>query len=283
MFIYAAARALAHRRGARLLLDLHSGFQQDYYQRRASLHHFALEIEPASRWARRWFSFRLLRQWARRRSRLDEAGTPAYCVDPEDRFVQKVFDHPVTGSTYLDGYWQSEKYFTDAAPVIRADFAIKSPLSEETRRLGAEIDACDAICVHARRLHGRPAGSTTPLATHPQVDMSYYEKAIDELSQSMAGPRIFCFSDQPDFFREHLRPRIPVTFVTHNTGDERSYEDLWLMTRCRHFVLANSSFSWWGAWLSARPGKRVIYPQPVSWEWVRNSDMMPATWEGRPA
>jgi hypothetical protein len=83
--------------------------------------------------------------------------------------------------------------------------------------------------------------------------------------------------------RDRLRVAVPVTFVTHNFGDERSYEDLWLMTRCRHFVLANSSFSWWGAWLSTRAGKRVIYPQPVSWTWVRNADMMPEAWEGRPA
>lgn len=281
MFIYAAARALALRRQVPLLLDTISGFRGDSYRRRLQLHHFSLELPTANWWQRLWFSNRVFRYYAREKART--GALTAYCVDPEDHYVPAIASHPLQGAVHLDGYWQSERYFSDTADHIRADFTIKSPLSPATLHLGSEIDDCDAICVHARRLHGRPAGSTTPLATHPQVDMCYYEKAIAELSRGMAAPRVYCFSDLPDFFREHLRPRIPVTFVTHNTGDERSYEDLWLMTRCRHFVLANSSFSWWGAWLSTRPGKRVIYPQPVSWEWVRNSDMMPATWEGRPA
>ena len=283
MFIYAAARALALRRGVGLAFDVTSGFRRDFYRRRLSLHHFVAPVDTASSWARRWFAWRVLRRWARWRSVQDRRPERSYWVDPENGFVQAVHDHPVLPSVYLDGYWQSERYFADAAPVIRSGFALRGAPSEASRRIAEKIESCDAICVHGRRLRSQRAGESAPASVEPGLGISYYRKAILELAAGCRAPQVFCFSDLPEFFRDSLDLPLPVRLVTHNQGDDRSYEDLWLMSRCAHFVLADSSFSWWGAWLANRPGKRVIYPELSSWGWTANPDMMPAAWEGRSA
>ncbi len=85
------------------------------------------------------------------------------------------------------------------------------------------------------------------------------------LAEHTSHPHVFCFADQPDWTKQNIKIDLPITFVTHNAGDLKSYEDLWLMTNCKHHVTANSTFSWWGAWLCGNQAKIVVCPEPAEW------------------
>jgi len=181
------------------------------------------------------------------------------------------------GDVYLDGYWQSERYFSDIAEVIRGDFAIPSPPDDTNGQLLDEIRGCPAsVAMHIRR--GDYVANANAAAFHGVAPLSYYAAAMAAMAGQVAAPRFFVFSDDPGWARANLASAMPVTVVGHN-GPAKGYEDLRLMRACRHHIIANSSFSWWGAWLCPCDDKIVIAPQ----QWFRDdsidtSDLIPENW-----
>ena len=156
---------------------------------------------------------------------------------------------------YLDGYWQLERYFAASEPILREELVVREAPDPYNRRMLEEIDATDSVCVHVR--HGDNANQAA--AQHGVLPPDYYARAIDDLVRVVPNPRFFVFSDDPEWARENVRPGRDATYVDGN-GDERNYEDLRLMGRCRHHITGNSTFSWWGAWLGRRAGQRVYAP-----------------------
>jgi hypothetical protein len=115
-------------------------------------------------------------------------------------------------------------------------------------------------------------------ARHGLCPLEYYHTAVRTLAAQVPDPQFFVFSDDPDWTQQNLKLPYPTTYVTCN-GLERDYEDLRLMSHCRHHIIANSSFSWWGAWLSTFPAKTVLAPST----WFReppqaSRDRVPAGW-----
>jgi hypothetical protein len=124
------------------------------------------------------------------------------------------------------------------------------------QRIAAEIRNSNAVALHVRWFDGPDS-----LATH-NVSAEYYRRAIALMDGQLDSPRYFLFSDDPIAARTKLGlPDRRVTFVSHNKGDENGFADLWLMTLCQHFITANSTFSWWGAWLGVGLGKIVVSPK----------------------
>lgn len=181
------------------------------------------------------------------------------------------------GDVYLDGYWQSERYFSDVAETIKGDFSIATPPDEANMRLLDEIQGCHApVAMHVRR--GDYVANKNAAAVHGVAPLSYYAAAMTALAKRVAAPRFFVFSDDPDWTRKNLISDMPMTFVTHN-DPIKGYEDLRLMSACSHHIIANSSFSWWGAWLCPNHDKVVIAPQ----QWFRDdsintTDLIPREW-----
>jgi hypothetical protein len=178
---------------------------------------------------------------------------------------------------YLYGFWQSEKYFTSIENIIRKDFVLKDVPNEVNKKMLAEIDSSSAVCIHIR--HGDNA--TKIAKKHGVLPLSYYHKAIEDLTKTVKNPYFYVFSDEPEWAKKNLRLDFPSTFVSHN-GDEKNYEDLRLMSHCKHHIIGNSTFSWWGAWLGKKSGQLVYAPNryfmyrdiplwdfyPVSWKIV---------------
>ncbi len=180
---------------------------------------------------------------------------------------------------FLEGYWQSERYFKDIEDVIRKDLKIVPPNDSLNLSLAKKMSKCVSVAVHVRFFNPENEKKTS------NVERNYYEKAINEIQSRLDIGHFFIFSDNPKFAQELLNlDSTKATFILHNKGDENSYADLWLMTKCKHFIIANSTFSWWGAWLSNYPDKIVVAPKSktkyngvVSWgfegllpeEWIK--------------
>jgi hypothetical protein len=159
------------------------------------------------------------------------------------------------GTVYLEGYWQSEDYFKDVEATIRQDLQIKPPADTTNLAMAAQIRNFTAVAVHVRFFDEPQAAGVN------NAPSDYYARAVAQMEAIAPGAHYFVFSDQPDAARARIPlPDDRVTCVSHNQGDENAYADLWLMTLCHHFIIANSTVSWWGAWLAEHPGKQVIAP-----------------------
>ncbi len=259
LFCYAAARRLALINNAELVIDDVTGFVRDrLYKREFQLDRFNIQsrkatpferMEPFERYRRGIAKFIARRKPFYRRAYVEQEGLD---------FDPRLLDFKVTGTVYLDGLWQSESYFKDFDSTLRQDLHITPPEDYDNRRMAEKIESCDAVGVHARWFN-KP-GETGSVDKSHNLQKEYYSRAIDMICAGMSNPHFFLFSDFP----EAARSLIPVSKnmvspVAHN-GQDRAYADLWLMTLCKHFIIANSTFSWWGAWLSEHSSKIVIAP-----------------------
>ena len=259
LFCYAAARRLALVNNAELVIDDVSGFLYDHdYQRKYQLNHFGIQsrkatraelLEPFSR-ARRYLKRRLnLHTPFVRRDYIQQAG-----LDFDPRLLKV----KPRGTTYLDGYWQSEGYFKDVEATIRSDLQIIPPVDTTNLALATRMQGTTAVAVHVRFF------DPPTEAGFNNAPANYYANAVTAMEALAPGAHYFIFSDRPEAARTSIAlPGERVTCVSHNQGDENAYADLWLMTQCQHFIIANSTFSWWGAWLANNPVKYVIAPKIV--------------------
>jgi len=174
------------------------------------------------------------------------------------RFEPRLLETRVSRTTQLLGYWQDERYFADVAAQVRGDLAFRPEADAGVRGLEARIADCEAVAVHCRRLFGGTAGD--PASAKNALPEGYYLKAVEAIAARVARPVFFCFADDPSWLAARWPRRWPLT-VVHHAEPRGELLDLRLMSRCRHFVIANSTFGWWGAWLGARTGKLVIAPR----------------------
>ena len=197
----------------------------------------------------------------------------AFVVEPYFHYWPEI--KRVPESCYLVGYWQSEKYFQAAASVIREDLTFKLPLQNRNAALAEHIGQVNAVSLHVRR--GDYFKNPKVNATHGLCSLDYYRAAIQYLADRVEQPYFFLFSDDMDWVKEHLKMDFPCQYVDNNRN-EASYNDMHLMSLCRHHIIANSSFSWWGAWLNPRPEKIVVAPK----KWFANpcnvNDLFPHGW-----
>ena len=259
LFCYAAARRLALAAGAELAIDDVSGFARDLdYRRRYQLDRFEIPCRKATA-AERLEPFSRIRRYLKRAaSRRRPFEERAYIRQEGIDFDPRLLRVRPRGAVYLEGYWQSEEYFKDAEATIRADLRIRPPADAANLETAARIRDSLAVAVHVRFFDapGEAGAHNAP--------GDYYARAVARMEALAPGARYFVFSDRPD----DARARIPlpdgrVACVSHNRGDADAYADLWLMAQCRHFITANSTFSWWGAWLAEAAGKQVISPAAV--------------------
>lgn len=175
--------------------------------------------------------------------------------------------------TYLHGYWQSERYFAHVSDAIRRDFAFPDFSSPQNADTARRIGGCLSVSLHVRR------GDYLTLGAHPLCDQAYYDAALARILNGLDGdPTVFVFSDDPQWARDNL-PLPCAKVVVDLNGPETDFEDMRLMSLCRHNIIANSSFSWWSAWLNAHADKRIA--APARWfgdPTLSNPDILPDGW-----
>lgn len=275
LFQYATARALAARHGAKLRLDL-STFETDTL-RRFELEAYSLSVEiaesapPALRLPAvpgAGLASRIIE-----RLRVRSTTVKKY-REPHFHFDRTVLD--LVPPVKLIGYWQSERYFLDHADLLRRELRLKEPIHGENATLAAEIEATTSVSLHVRR--GDYVTNAHTNQYHGVCGLDYYARAVRHIAERVPDARLFVFSDDADWTRANLLTGLPTTYVIANPPD-RGYRDMDLMRRCRHHIIANSSFSWWGAWLNPLVDKIVVAPS----RWFGTAgndtrDLLPPEW-----
>lgn len=179
--------------------------------------------------------------------------------------------------SYLDGYWQTERYFEDFAAEIRKDFALKTPLAGVARDWQEKISHDPyAVSLHIRR--GDYVSHKDAAATMGAQGIEYYLMALESIQERVAKPQVYVFSDDIAWAKENLKPNVPLAFVS--SPALKPHEEMMLMSSAKHHIIANSTFSWWGAWLGGNPDKIVIAPR--RWAHTGNDSWylhtVPNTW-----
>lgn len=256
LFIYAAARRLALLNNAELVIDNVSGFDYDHdYQRHYQLNHFNIPFRKATAVERMEPFSRVRRYLKRRWNQRLPFEQRNYLVQEGIDFDPRLLRIKPQGILYLEGYWQSEGYFKDVEASIRQDLQIKPPSDPINLAMAAQIHCGTSVAVHVR-FFDEPHKTGISNAS-----ADYYHRAVEAMERLAPAANYYIFSDQPVAARARIPlPDDRITLVAHNHGDQNAYADLWLMTQCQHFIIANSTFSWWGAWLSRNPEKRVFAP-----------------------
>jgi hypothetical protein len=206
--------------------------------------------------------------------RPDRPPKPAKTYIKENYFHFDPKIHELTEGVYLDGYWQSEKYFQDIEGIIRREFTVIHPQRGKNKELSDLLTSCESVSVHVRR--GDYVNNLDTNKVHGTCTLDYYLGAIEQLAMRVTNPRLFIFSDDPEWVSKNLD--LPMTIVDHN-GPDKDFEDLRLMTQCKHHIIANSTLSWWGAWLCSNSNKVVIAPQKwFNVDSYNTKDLIPDSW-----
>lgn len=180
---------------------------------------------------------------------------------------------------YISGFFQSYKYYVGYENLIRTLFTFPVALDEINENLLATIKRGQSISVHIRR--GDYVQDEITKQYHGNCSLDYYLKALSLLTEKSQDCTLFFFSDDCDWVKEKFGD-LPFAkqFITHNIG-KNSWKDMLLMSSCQHNIIANSSFSWWAAWLNVHPDKKVVAPKKwfaLSEEKLNTSDLIPPEW-----
>lgn len=194
-------------------------------------------------------------------------------TNPEQGFHKEVLVLP--NNTYLVGWFQSEKYFLDIRDTLLHDFTYIHGPDKKSSTLYDRITSTNSVSIHVRR--GDYVTNPHANKFHGLAGMDFYIAATKYVESLIKKPNYFVFSDDPEWCKKNLKLNAPTTYVSHNTSGS---EDMRLMRECNHNILANSSFSWWSAWLNQHFGKIVVAPK----SWFANAhsnditEIIPSTW-----
>lgn len=257
LFCYAAARSLSLKHQRKLLLDNQTGFRNDYYQRSFRLGFLSLPNEVI---LLNDASFYPSKIW-RRISKFIPLRFRYYLRDKYLSPQELLKAQTLKSQVYMDGYWQSEDYFATIKPILINEFQMAQPLPVLASGLRQQILESNSVMVHIRRKE----------YSH-LLNEGYYAQAIEVMKQQVKDPVFFVFSDDFSWAKQSgiFKNQEPIWMDSLQGLDELI--DFELMKSCRHAIVANSSFSWWAAWLIEHPQKFVVCPSQTGFALEMPSD-----------
>jgi hypothetical protein len=253
MFQYAAGKRLAIKNNANLVLDLSH-----------------LKNQPAEETPREYELYKLkldadiIYKPAENRKRLFKDKSLLIIREAGLDFDKNILS--LSDNVLLIGYWQSYKYFQDIDQQIRKDFKFKDSLSVQKKKILSQIRLdSNPVAIQIRR--GDYVTSSSTNKFHGLIPLDYYEKAAKYIAKRINDPHFYVISDDSEWCEKNLRLSYPTTFIRNGQG--KGEEDMRLMSNCKHHIIANSSFGWWGAWLSEKPDKIVVAPK----QWFKGTSV----------
>jgi hypothetical protein len=275
MFQYAAGWSLAEAKKTIFKLDIsaysyysmHKGYELDRVFSLQSAFASAADLKQILGWQRYSLCRRVIKRpyfsSLRKTSLLLESGFAYSDLRPR-----------VSDLAYISGYWQSEKYFLNYANEIREKFTFAPILDDANKKWAELIARKNSVSIHVRRgdfFHGKNA------SYHGVCTVDYFASAIRYIKERVSNVEFFIFSDDLNWAIRNINSTMPCHFIADNKG-EKSFNDMRLMRLCKHNIIANSSFSWWGAWLNSNESKIVIAPTNWFVAEIDTRDLLPATW-----
>lgn len=273
LFQYAMGRTLAIRNKTVLKLDI--SFFETYEWHEYSLDPFNIEknmLQSSDRACLDRNQKNIIKRIGRKLFGLQ----PTCIYEKSSAFDEQYLQ--IKKTAYLFGYWQCEDYFKENEKLLRKEFSVKIPPSLENQKLLNEIKEVESVSLHIRR--GVFIQIDFVNKVHGTCSMEYYAEAIAIIANKFKNPVFYIFSDDINWVKENLKTQHKHKFVDIN-NDKTDYEDLRLMYTCKHNILANSTFSWWGAWLNNNPSKMVIAPKQWFADKGKNEltrDLIPEGW-----
>jgi len=254
MFQYAIAKAMAKKNSDIFKLDI--SFYPKQTLRKYELNQFNIEENIASEKecvklrGKEDFLFKVKRKLG------------VENIRPSEYYLEKeitIFDQNLwnkKGNIYLDGFWQNEDYFKDIRDEILKDFTLKDDISNEAKKYLEDIKNSQSVSLHVRR--GDYVQNAHTNSVHGTCDLEYYQKAIKYIEQNVENPIFYIFSDDIEWCKENFEFLENKVFIDDTKS---AFDDLELMKNCKHNIIANSTFSWWGAWLNQSDEKIVVTPK----------------------
>lgn len=208
--------------------------------------------------------------------RLNINSNNKYIRERSFAFDSKILD--LRGDLYLDGYWQTEKYFNNIAPLIRKEFSLKRSLDNRNREIVDEMKTSNSVSMHVRR-GDYITKKRTVFLSGGVCTLDYYYNAVKLIESLVKKPVFYIFSDDIQWTMQNIMLEHPTFYIDWNLG-KNSYKDIVLMSLCKHNIIANSTFSWWGAWLNEHEGKIVISPSRwFNYKLKDYKDVIPRDWK----
>lgn len=274
-FQYAFAYSLAKKRQTQLKLDI-TAFKT-YKLRQYKLDRYFITEEIATTEEVKQLKYKQEHALTRLYRKLIKIPRPlanTYYKEPHFQLDKNTLSQQ--GSVYFDGYWQSYKYFQDYRESFLDIFTLKENIHTNSKKYLQQILNNKAVSIHIRR--GDYASNKKTNSVHGTCSLTYYQNGISYITQKIKDPHFFVFSDDLHWARDNLIINGPLTFIELNHGNS-DCDEMLLMSHCEHNIIANSSFSWWGAWLNQNPNKIVVAPQ----HWFRDAsikteDLIPESW-----
>jgi len=281
MFQFAVARAVALKNVATVAFEISAFKNDNFYQRTFSLASFQYPATVPTK-AHPIINkiFIKLRDLRQRNYLFDYFFSLLGYIERTLKFDSTIFERQPLLSSVIVGYWQDERYFRDYRDILLRDFLPTKSFSSKNCQVKNYIDSCETpIAVHVRYTH--EVKSSDPNAVEARrasnlaavwVGARYYDLATEHVSSLFKSPRYIVFSDSPSWVRANLS--IFKDSLILDSGRGEDWEDIMLMASCKHHIIANSSFSWWGAWLCQYNEKIVIAPKDFLYtpaipdEWV---------------
>jgi hypothetical protein len=272
LFRYAAGRSLSLHHNTPLKLDITNA-------PKLSLSYFEVPLSIASKEEIAdylgifgWMS----KKWRRITCKLIHKLIPAsrlrYYNQPSFEFDDSFFKGG--GNAYLKGWWQSEKFFLSYADQIREDLAIKQEYITNVEEIATKMASQNSISLHIRRGDYLSAHFSYMVS----LSLSHYHKAIEVIAEKYPDdPILYLFSDDPAWLKDNFTSSYPFQIVSE-TYTKTDIEDFYLISKCKHNIIANSTFSWWAAWLNTNPSKMVIAPTKWQETGINTKDLVPETW-----
>ena len=256
MFQYAFGRYLSIKHGTEVKLDL-SFLKERPKDEKRVLRNYDLDIfrvNPsfANKKEMQRLSERTGNKWLDKVLDKTIGAKKSYIREPQYNFCPELLSLP--DNIYLEGYWQSKKYFEGIQDQIKEDFGFKEPLSPFSHELFNCIATSNSVCVNVRRSDF----VTNP--THNICGIDYYNRAEKIMLEKVPDAHFFVFSDEVEWCRANLQFSTATTYVGHEYAGKKFRDYFELMSRCRNFIIPNSSFAWWATYLNNNPGKVVVAP-----------------------
>jgi len=278
MFMYAAGYSLSKRTNVPFFIDITSGFSRDVCNRQCELGRALItaSIAPQVILTSPNIVGIVLRAAARRAAKRITRIARTYVVEPQSGGVDLLMRLRVAGRVILEGYWQDEAYFLLYQADLRAEFTPKDSVHLPTRELSVAVKACEAVCIHVRS-YGEVYDLWRGL-TNKELRLSaeYFREAVAQVRLRVPAARFFVFSDDIEWARSIFHG--PEFRIIQQRECSSPWDVLWTMSLCRHHILSNSTFSWWGRWLKPSDDGLTIAPNDARWKTIFHTPPLPPRW-----